>query len=128
MDLLKAKDEIANLNSVLHEMQVDIDERHLDLHNKAINSTKPEVLLLSLACPAQLRDRFTETCTSPNTTGSPSTAFLDNALQQFNTRFQDKVNEFYKGSTTLIPCHWIENRLDWKIQMFPRLEIRLWEL
>ena len=116
MDLLKAKDEIANLESALHEMQADIDERHHDLYIEAVNlirsvAVEPGMPRLTQRqvyrdnAPAQTSEIFYRI--------NLTRAFLDHALQQLNTRFQDEVYECYKG-LSLIPCHLLGNPLDWK--------------
>ena len=65
MDLLKAKDEIAHLKSALHEMQVDIDERHHDLYSEAVNLARS--IAVEPDIPRVTQRQVYRQFTSPNT-------------------------------------------------------------
>ncbi|CAH3163680.1 unnamed protein product, partial [Pocillopora meandrina] len=100
MDLLKAKDELALLKSVLEDMSTDIDNRHHNLYQEAVTIARQVAVQPEMPRIAQ-RQMHRNNAPAATPEGyfkiNLTRVFLDHVLQQLNTRFQDDVFVCYKG-------------------------------
>ena len=115
-DLMKAKDEIDSLKSILTDMQANINDRHHTLYDEAVELAHS---IQIEPCMPRLTQRQIYRANAPAQTPEDyyrinlTIVFLDHALQQLNTRFQDQVFVCYKG-LSIIPSHLLEHPQDWK--------------
>lgn len=116
IDLLKAKDEVALLKSTLTQLQTDIDVRHHQLYGEAVILARRVSVQPSMPRITQ-RQVYRDNAPAPSPEDyyriNVTTVFLDHALQQLDTRFQDEVYVCYKG-LSLIPSILLANDLVWK--------------
>lgn len=116
MDLLKAKDELALLKSVLEDMSTDIDNRHHNLYQEAVTIARQVAVQPEMPRIAQ-RQMHRNNAPAATPEGyfkiNLTRVFLDHVLQQLNTRFQDDVFVCYKG-ISIIPSVLLATDPAWK--------------
>ena len=116
MDLLKAKDELYLLKSVLEDMSTNIDDRHHELYEEAVTiarqiQVQPDMPRI---VQRQVHRNNAPAATPENYYKINITrVFVDHVLQQLNTRFQDDVFICYKG-LSIIPSVLLATDPAWK--------------
>ncbi|EDO29203.1 predicted protein [Nematostella vectensis] len=125
MDILKAKEELALLISVLTEMSNDIDATHHELYQDAVTiarqvDVQPDMPRVAQrqthrpnAPPNLLQDYYKINLTR---------VFLDHVLEQLDSRFKDDVFVCYKGGLFSLR-HWLSLRQDRQIFASGQVEI-----
>jgi len=104
MDLLKAKEEIVLLKSALTDMQTNIDMRHHTLYEEAVTLARRVSVQPSMP---RITQRQVHRSNAPAPTPEDyyrinlTTDFLNHALMQLETRFEDAVFVCYKGFSVI---------------------------
>ena len=104
MDLLKAKEEIDLLKSALTDMQTDIDTRHHALYEEAVTLARRVSVQPSMP---RIIQRQVHRNNAPAPTPEHyyrinlTTDFLNHALAQLDSRFEDDVFVCYKGFSVI---------------------------
>lgn len=104
MDLLKAKEEIVLLKSALTDMQTNIDMRHHTLNEEAVTLARRVSVQPSMP---RITQRQVHRSNAPAPTPEDyyrinlTTDFLNHALMQLETRFEDAVFVCYKGFSVI---------------------------
>ena len=116
MDLLKAKEEIVLLKSALTDMQTDIDTRHHALHEEAVTLARRVSVQPSMP---RIIQRQVHRNNAPAPTPEDyyrinlTTDFLNHALAQLDSRFEDDVFVCSKGFS-VIPSILLATNPIWK--------------
>ena len=117
MDLLKAKEEITLLKAALRGMQMNLNTRHNALYEEAVALARHVSVQPSMP---RIIQRQVHRNNAPAPTPEDyyrinlTTDFLNHALVQLDSRFQDDVFECYKGfSVFLLFC--------WQLTLFGRI-------
>ena len=116
MDLLKAKEEIVLLKSALTDMQTDIDTRHYALYEEAVTLARRVSVQPSMP---RIIQRQVHRNNAPAPTPEDyyrinlTTDFLNHALAQLDSRFEDDVFVCYKGFS-VIPSILLATNPIWK--------------
>ena len=116
MDLLKANEEIVLLKSALRDMQTDIDNRHHTLYEEAVTLARRVSVQPSMPKIIQ-RQVHRKNAPAPTPENyyriSLATDFLNHALVQLKSRFEDAVFVCYKGFS-VIPSILLATNPIWK--------------
>lgn len=119
INLLKAKDEIGLLKSALNDMQRNIDARHHQLYDEAVE------LAANIGIQPSMRRVAVRQVHRANAPAANPEAyyrinltrvFLDHCIQHIDRRFQDEVYSCYKG-LYLIPKVVLSNPAVWKAKV-----------
>jgi len=119
MDLVRAKDLIAQLKMVLREMQRDIDREHNRLYNEAVTLAARVGVQPSMPRVVQRQvHRANAQAATPEAYYriNLTAAFLDHCTQHIDRRFVDEVYSCYKGFY-IIPSIMLDNAASWKAQV-----------
>ena len=104
MDLLKAKEEIVLLKSALREMQTDLNTRHHALYEEAVTLARRVSVQPSMPRIVQ-RQVYRNNAPAPTPEdyyrSNLTTDFLNHALTQLDSRFEDDVFVCYKGFSVI---------------------------
>ena len=104
MDLLKAKEEILLLKSALRGMQTDLNTRHHALYEEAVTLARRVSVQPSMPRIIQ-RQVYRNNAPAPTPEDyyriNLTTDFLNHALMQLDSRFEDDVFVCYKGFSVI---------------------------
>ena len=105
MDLLKAKEEIVLLKSALRGMQTDLNTRHYALYEEAVTLARRVSVQPSIMPRIVQRQVYRNNAPSPTPQDyyriNLTTDFLNHALTQLDSRFEDDVYVCYKGFSVI---------------------------
>ena len=116
MDLLKAKEKIVLLKSALRGIQSDLNTRHHALYEEAVTLARPVSVQPSMT---RIIQRQVHRNNAPATTPEDyyrinlTTDFLNHALMQLDSRFEDDVFVYYK-EFSVIPSILLATDPIWK--------------
>ena len=110
MDLLKAKEDIVPLKSALTDMQTDIDTQHPTLYEEAVTLARRVSVQPSMS---RIIQRQIHRNNAPAPTPEDyyrinlTTDFLNHALMQLESRFEDAVFVCYKVFSVIPSICWL---------------------